>query len=439
MKKRQETTQNDGQCTPECTPKRSFAFSREKLEALQAEAKRVVYHDSQVPGLVLRVNPTGSKSFYLYRRIHGKVKHIRLGPFPGLAIQNARGRASRYNAEIAEGRFLDATSLRMKWSELHQLYIEDAKTRISSWHDAELLNSAHLSDWQGLPLKSITFEAVTARHMKLGQTSPTVANRLLSMISSTWKHGVRSGLIDRRFENPAKGVAKFPEKARKRFLSPEELVRFLDAVETIEGPFRDFFLLLLVTGQRSGKVRSMEWDDINFDQSLWRIAKNKNGESITIHLPDPAIEILKRRDRSGQFVFPSSAKSGYLRSPWKTWAKVCKQANLTDFRIHDLRHTMASYQAMNGGNLTVIGQSLGHRSTASTARYAHVSMDSVRESVDSAVATMMGVRGSQSDPEATLSGKSPVERLKALKELLEADLISIDEFNAKKAEILDQL
>jgi integrase len=133
----------------------------------------------------------------------------------------------------------------------------------------------------------------------------------------------------------------------------------------------------------------MRWEDIDFSINEWRIPDTKNGEPVRIPLIGEALEILSDRswlkDSSIPWVFPGHGKSGCLVSPQKAWKKILDRAGLKNLRIHDLRRTLASYQAIAGTSLLIIGKSLGHKSPQSTAIYARLSNDPVRASMESAL------------------------------------------------------
>lgn len=419
-----------------------FSFTRDRLSNIEPTDKKATYHDTKTPGLVLIVTAAGSKTFYVYRRVAGKPKHIRLGRFPELSCKAARLAAAKVNSDIAEGAY--KASCRLKWSELFEAYIEDSKSRIQHWNDAVILNRTHLPEWQDERVNSINRERIVAAHAKLGKEKPTTANRLLSMISCVFRFGLDHGQLEALSSNPASGIRKFPEKARKRFLSPEELERWFEQVYELKSPtFRDFFLMLLFTGHRSGKVRSMRWEDLNLDQKLWRIEKNKNGEEISVHLSPQALEILQSRDQSSEWVFPSkTSRSGHIEEPKKIWHDLCEWAEIDDFKLHDLRHTMASWQAINGVSLPVIGASLGHKSVASTSRYAHLTLEPVRESVDAAVAAMEAVRSGPESPSVapeSTQTTDATQRLSEAKKLLEAGLIEPADYEQIKAKVIESL
>jgi integrase len=109
-----------------------------------------------------------------------------------------------------------------------------------------------------------------------------------------------------------------------------------------------------------------------------------------VHLPADALVILKERQQAakGPWVFPSTGKSGHVEEPRKPWESILERAKLVGVRMHDLRRTLGSWQAASGASLSVIGKSLGHRNVATTAIYARLNIDPVRESVNKATTAM---------------------------------------------------
>jgi integrase len=102
------------------------------------------------------------------------------------------------------------------------------------------------------------------------------------------------------------------------------------------------------------------------------------------------MEILERRRQmaSSVFVFPSHGKTGHLAEPRKGWERVLKSAGLVNVRLHDLRRTMGSYQTIGGASTAIVGKTLGHKHPASTAVYARMTLDPVRDAMEKAVALM---------------------------------------------------
>jgi integrase len=143
----------------------------------------------------------------------------------------------------------------------------------------------------------------------------------------------------------------------------------------------------------------MRWRDINFAAATWRIEQTKNGDPQTVHLPKQAMAILTARKLVSEspWVFEGPGKSGHLADPKKAWQRILAEAGIENLRIHDLRRTLGSYQAATGANGYIIGKSLGHRSQQSTAIYARLNLDPVRESVNKATDAMFGFVGLNDD------------------------------------------
>jgi integrase len=111
---------------------------------------------------------------------------------------------------------------------------------------------------------------------------------------------------------------------------------------------------------------------------------------MTIPLVAPVVEILLRRKQLARsiFVFPGSGKAGHLVEPKSGWTRIIHRAGLKDVRIHDLRRTLGSFQAIGGASTAIIGKSLGHKNPQSTSIYSRLSLDPVRKSVEAAVELM---------------------------------------------------
>ena len=200
-----------------------------------------------------------------------------------------------------------------------------------------------------------------------------------------------------RGENPAKGVKRFKETKRDRFLERDELPAFFQALlaEPNEA-LRDFFLLCLLTGARRGNVQAMRWEDMDLTAGRWRIPETKSGVPVVVPLCDPALAILQNRRKAANgspWVFPGRGKTGHLIGPKSAWARILKRAGLSDLRPHDLRRSLGSWQAMGGASLPIIGKSLGHTQAATTQIYARLQTDSVRASVAAATTGMLEAGG----------------------------------------------
>ena len=205
------------------------------------------------------------------------------------------------------------------------------------------------------------------------------------------------------------GVEKYKEHKRTDFMGAEDLARIGSAVSALEQAWHDkdamrkrkervpadmaaistqaanVIRLLCLTGARVGEILSFKWEYLDLDMGLARLPDSKTGFKV-LHLPTPAIEILEGITEYTDWVFPGSGVP-HLTDIHHAWAAVCKKAELTGWRIHDLRHAFASIAVNSGHSLPQIGALLGHNQTSTTARYAHVAENPVH-----AVAEDAGVK-----------------------------------------------
>ena len=143
---------------------------------------------------------------------------------------------------------------------------------------------------------------------------------------------------------------------------------------------------------RRANVQAMRWEDISFDLGFWRIPDTKSGKPVVVPLSPQAMEILrshKERCKPSPWVFPSHGKTGHLVEPKSAWKRLLARAGLSDVRVHDLRRTLGSWQAITGASLPIIGKSLGHGQPATTAIYSRLALDPVPEFVDKANTAML--------------------------------------------------
>jgi integrase len=148
---------------------------------------------------------------------------------------------------------------------------------------------------------------------------------------------------------------------RDSFLSPEEVRRVNEALASEPNPYwRAYFPLSLSLGTRRGELLTARWEDIDFEQKVWRIPSTKAGRPHLLPLPNSAVAILESPPRTAELVFPGKGRNGHLAEPSKAWQRIRKRAGVPDARIHDLRRTLGSWLAVQGYGLPLIGQVLNH-------------------------------------------------------------------------------
>ncbi|MCY1425459.1 tyrosine recombinase XerC [compost metagenome] len=220
-----------------------------------------------------------------------------------------------------------------------------------------------------------------------------------------WNHGTKHhGIVAR---NPWSTIKDNTETPREQWVSPDQMPALFRAIDSIGNQdAADLIRLCLFTGARSGNVKAMRWDQLDLANATWTIgsAHHKNKRIHTIPLAPPALEILRNRQGvSKEWVFPSSSsKSGHLTNIYGSWelalAAFAKELELDEaphLRIHDLRHTTASWMASQGDSLPMVGKLLGHTTPQTTARYAHLGTNPIREALNRTTAAMVGEQTSE--------------------------------------------
>jgi integrase len=210
------------------------------------------------------------------------------------------------------------------------------------------------------------------------RATPTEANRALGLLSTMFTFAERLGERPDG-SNPCRHVERFPQRRRERFLSVEELGRLGDALADHKGsPYAVAAIRLLVfTGARLGEVLGLQWQWIDFERGEARLPDSKTGAK-TLHLPPPALEVLRDLPRLDGVPHVLGAKRGttFVEAPWR---RIRVAAGLADVRLHDLRHSFASVAAASGMGLPIIGKMLGQTQAQTTQRYAHLASDPVKE------------------------------------------------------------
>jgi integrase len=179
--------------------------------------------------------------------------------------------------------------------------------------------------------------------------------------------------------NPCSGVPKHPEKMMERFLSYSELERLENILSErdeigIASPYTlAAFRLLIYTGCRLGEVLTLKWKDVDFHDNCLFLKDSKTGKR-TIPLNESAKQIILniKKKQDNPYVFCGEKPGAHLVAIQKTWQRIRKKANIPDVRIHDLRHSFASFMIKNGVTLFEVSKLLGHKDIRTTMRYLHM-------------------------------------------------------------------
>jgi integrase len=206
--------------------------------------------------------------------------------------------------------------------------------------------------------------------------SPGSVNRYLAALSHALRVGAEEwGWLE---HSPMKSVRKLKEpKGRVRYLNDDERLRLLKACKESSDPLLyPIVLIAMLTGMRKGELLSLTWDHVDLERSRVVLQETKNDERRPVSLPQAACEQLEQlwanAAENALYVFPNADGSGPIDIR-PAWEAAREKAGLQDFRFHDLRHTTASYLAMNNASVAEIAAVLGHKSLQMTQRYAHLS------------------------------------------------------------------
>ena len=227
----------------------------------------------------------------------------------------------------------------------------------------------------------LTPQMVVRFHDALGN-KPRTANYCVSTLSSMWGWANKRGLIN--LENPCLGIQRYDEVKRKRYLTAPEIKLLAEAFREEEqiNPFAVAAIkILIMTGARLGEILSAKWEWIDGD--ILKLPDSKTGAK-DITLPSPVLDVLSSLPRleMNPYIIVGKKSGQHMVNLRKPWMRIVKRAGIEHVRLHDLRHSFASFALSSGASLTLIGGQLGHRSIATTQRYAHLSRDPVRQATE---------------------------------------------------------
>ena len=373
------------------------------IARLRTREREYTVWDSAVPGLGVRVRPTGGKSYVLLRRFSGASRRVSLGPVSSKGVDEVRRECHAQRAlpepEESSGPKekvpLFSDFVEGPWKNAHfDRYKPSTRSKVRI-----VLNRWVLPAFGSKALDRIAPEDVRRWFDTYSQTSPGGANRTLGILQQIMNFAIACGHIE---NNPTRGLRKNRRTSINRFLSREEidrLHRVLDEhAERGGGPRKhvDIIRLLLLTGCRKGEIVRLRWSEVHGNALM--LGDSKTGPR-KVPLNSHARRILERQPRADSpFVFPSPLDPSRPRcDDFQFWHRIRREAGIEDVRLHDLRHTHASHAVMNGVPVPVVSRMLGHSNVRMTLRYAHLADREVEEAAERVGRAMAAVMGLEHD------------------------------------------
>jgi integrase len=371
-------------------------LSKTVVERIKAADQDVVVWDNTLPGFGVRVKPSGVRSYIIqYRnRNTSTSRRLTIGQHgPLLTLDQAKKQARAMLADAMRGedpveirktarRAPSIADLAVDYLERHAVPKKRPK---SVRDDRAMLDNIILPKLGAKKVDAIGRRDVEAIQIGM-KDRPYQANRVLSLLSKMFNLAIEWKW---RPDNPAKGIERYQEQKRERWLSDEEL-RHLCAVldEHPNTRAANAVRLQLLTGARLGEVLTSRKEDFDLHRGIWTKPSHQTKQKRTEHLPLSAQAlilvtlIIETSDAGSPFLFPGNKPGQPLHEIKKFWSVVLREAGIVNYRRHDNRHTYASHLVSSGLSLEIVGRLLGHTTATTTKRYAHLADDPLRAATD---------------------------------------------------------
>lgn len=360
--------------------------------------KRTMFLDTELKTLVLEMRPVCKGTWYFRERgADGKFTMQRLGPLQKMSLYQARlkgwelQKKLNANGNGSDPLFPQGADLCLEHF-IYEYYLPYVQTRKRSWKsELGMLRRYVLPILGDMSMKDVTSLDLFHWQDILRQKglAATTCNRSLFLIKYIFNSAQRWGHIP---ESPARDVSSLPEEDfRERYLSNEEARRLLEVLNTETNISAAHVIrLLLFTGARKSEILSARWENVNMERRMLTVPLSKSGRARHIPLSDAALQIFKELPRDSEWVFPSNRTKHHMTSVFSVWNKVRRKAGLEDVRMHDLRHSFASFLINSGCSLYEVQRILGHHDPKVTTRYAHLTQDSLLKAAN-IVADKIGI------------------------------------------------
>lgn len=344
------------------------------INSISEAEKETEIYDTKVSGLAIRIYPSGSKSFVYRFKFNGKSKRYTIGKHPKLTTSKARELAKDLYAKVRLG-INPITEKKTKIEKQKSPSFRKLKNEYIAKHIPTMKESTatefkriikkELNSLFSYKLNQISKKQILKILDKKAykEKHPTQANQIKIVLSSMYSFGVSRDYLE---SNLILSIPTYKSgiNQRNRFYDGMEIKSIWKEIELMPTPTKEAFQILFLLGQRKGETLKMRWKDIDLNSKTWiippHIAKNKTEHHIPI--PTYAYKILKGLKSKSEYVFSSPVKPNHpIQSIKRETKNVKENTGIEDFRVHDIRRTVATHLAKLGTNRTTIGKILNHK------------------------------------------------------------------------------
>src|SRR5262245_18631407 len=386
-------------------------LTKATVDKLAPGAEDYVIWDAALPGFGIRVKPSNVKSYIVqYRnRKTGASRRKTIGQHgPLLTFHKAKERARiiladalKGNDPVAEDRAIrEAATMRHLAADYLEQHAIPKKRPRSVENDRSMINRIILPRLGSKKVAAVQSRDIHLLHVSMKNT-PYQANRVMALLSKMLSLAVKWGW---RSDNPVKGIERFQETRRERWLSDDELRRLLTVLANHQNQrAANAVRFQLLTGSRLGEALKARWSDIDLERGVWTKPSHHTKQKRTEHIPlsGPAlvllVEMQSKASPTEESLFPGNVTGQPLQDIKKFWKAVITEAGISEYRLHDNRHTHASHLVSSGLSLEIVGRLLGHTNPTTTKRYAHIADSPLRAATERFGAKLDALhKGSQS-------------------------------------------